>query len=451
MQTVFTSTNLVDFTKRSGFHMGQTYHMDGTFKTCLPFFQQLFTIHPNYRGHAFPLFYSLMTSKSNNSYVRLFQFIKTVIPEWSPRVISDYESGILSAVSQELRLSQHQGCWFHFCKGKCCKEFLATLSPFLRIGKELIPILARGIEGGGEKRRWSTCPRCQLIQTQCGEAILTDPQFLSLETSPDGTRVVPPQEWIPLLLANGTMTDPTRKDEKGSVSIRRPEVTPAEPEVLIVLPFDNPREDRNLYASRKPRSLYDGERLETYEGEEIRLQLEEKVSETEGCQKEVEERSSALLEQFADAERSTPPEAVDQFVAAAEELLHEVEVVTASQPNIEKSSEELPMIVDEGESEKPKSGDEKSVEGNVPQLTPLAESEWWDGEVAGNGDEAVAPTEAAESEESATPNEVVITAAVVAVQKEPQNWADYKKLEKKKVIFDINIQSLSDIVQAQYP
>uniref|UniRef100_T1J1B2 MULE transposase domain-containing protein n=1 Tax=Strigamia maritima TaxID=126957 RepID=T1J1B2_STRMM len=109
-------TKFLEGLQRSGFHMGQTYHMDGTFKTCPPFFQQLFTIHLNYRGHAFPLLYSLMTSKSNNSYIRLFQFIKTVIHDGSPRVISDYKLGILSVVSQELRLSQHQGCWFHFCK-----------------------------------------------------------------------------------------------------------------------------------------------------------------------------------------------------------------------------------------------------------------------------------------------------------------------------------------------
>ena len=55
--------------------------MDGTFDTVPPLFQQLYTIHRSIgatNSRILPVVYALMTHKSRNSYVRLFQEIKSI-------------------------------------------------------------------------------------------------------------------------------------------------------------------------------------------------------------------------------------------------------------------------------------------------------------------------------------------------------------------------------------
>lgn len=66
---------------------------------------------------AFPVVFALMKRKTANAYKAVFKYLKTIQPNLDPRtVISDYERAIKIAVSDEFPLTDHHGCWFHYCQ-----------------------------------------------------------------------------------------------------------------------------------------------------------------------------------------------------------------------------------------------------------------------------------------------------------------------------------------------
>ncbi|CAB4491472.1 unnamed protein product [Rhizophagus irregularis] len=93
--------------------------MDSTFKTVPTLFQQMYTIHALIGGennsHVFPMVYSLMTSKSKESYERLFQELVDFGKEnnqilFPPLIISDFEQVAINAAQiQALGLAVEYG------------------------------------------------------------------------------------------------------------------------------------------------------------------------------------------------------------------------------------------------------------------------------------------------------------------------------------------------------
>ena len=93
--------------------------MDGTFDAAPALYSQLFTLHVFEFGKLLPLVYCLLASKDRASYVTVFSVLKTKAQEiqltFAPQtIISDFESGLIAAVRDELLNAHHQGCYFHF-------------------------------------------------------------------------------------------------------------------------------------------------------------------------------------------------------------------------------------------------------------------------------------------------------------------------------------------------
>ena len=95
--------------------------MDGTFKTALIIFKQLYTIHAPVGGTNYkiaPLLYALMTAKSEELNKRLFQELNEMADqediELKPEfVITDFKIAVINAVKSEFPGVQNKGCFFH--------------------------------------------------------------------------------------------------------------------------------------------------------------------------------------------------------------------------------------------------------------------------------------------------------------------------------------------------
>ena len=93
--------------------------IDGTFDAVPALYTQLFTLHVFEQGKLLPLVYCLLSSKERAAYAEVFSVLKVKAQEmlvaFAPQTImSDYESGMIAAVRDELPNAHHQGCYFHF-------------------------------------------------------------------------------------------------------------------------------------------------------------------------------------------------------------------------------------------------------------------------------------------------------------------------------------------------
>ncbi|KAH9632905.1 hypothetical protein HF086_002727 [Spodoptera exigua] len=100
----------------------EDFYADGTFKSCSPPFDQLYTIHGDIGSTAnhtnlMPLVYALMSNRTTESYKILFMLIKAEIPKWSPkRIKTDYERAAMKAIVDVFPCVELKGCYFHFNK-----------------------------------------------------------------------------------------------------------------------------------------------------------------------------------------------------------------------------------------------------------------------------------------------------------------------------------------------
>ena len=90
--------------------------IDGTFKSCVEFFFQLFTIHAKLnRVRSIPCIYCLLPNKEQTTYERLFQILKDLNPDLNPEHISiDFELGLINACRMCWLLAIIWLCLFHF-------------------------------------------------------------------------------------------------------------------------------------------------------------------------------------------------------------------------------------------------------------------------------------------------------------------------------------------------
>src|ERR1043166_4851337 len=95
--------------------------MDGTFKSVPILFQQLYTIYVPVGGEEnsriFPMVYVLMTSRSEESYKRVFEELTELgnqadLDLSPPIVITDFEQAAINAIQFEFPDSIRKGCFF---------------------------------------------------------------------------------------------------------------------------------------------------------------------------------------------------------------------------------------------------------------------------------------------------------------------------------------------------
>ncbi|XP_065321616.1 uncharacterized protein LOC135929050 [Gordionus sp. m RMFG-2023] len=90
------------------------WYADGTFKTCPPLFQQIYTIHGMKHKTIIPAIYVLMASRRQQDYLNIFNQIKNFQIFLNPKVIIiDFELAALSAFKQSFPMTAMRGCLFH--------------------------------------------------------------------------------------------------------------------------------------------------------------------------------------------------------------------------------------------------------------------------------------------------------------------------------------------------
>ena len=89
--------------------------MNGTFKTSLELFFQVYTIHSCTANRVLPCVYALLPNKQQATYHRLFEILKEHQNALAPQnVMVDFELAVLSAIDALFPDSSKKGCFFHF-------------------------------------------------------------------------------------------------------------------------------------------------------------------------------------------------------------------------------------------------------------------------------------------------------------------------------------------------
>jgi hypothetical protein len=93
------------------------WSVDGTFKACPEVFYQLFVIHALIDSKALPMLYALLPNKLQNTYVELFESLKTLDQALEPvSVIVDLEQASINAIMHVFPNSRIAGCAFHLAQ-----------------------------------------------------------------------------------------------------------------------------------------------------------------------------------------------------------------------------------------------------------------------------------------------------------------------------------------------
>jgi len=74
---------------------------DGTFSSAPSLFYQLYTIHAVQYSNVLPSVYILLPNKKENTYKRMFQALKTIEPNLSPKTIMVDLSGVARNLPRE--------------------------------------------------------------------------------------------------------------------------------------------------------------------------------------------------------------------------------------------------------------------------------------------------------------------------------------------------------------
>lgn len=97
-------------------------YKDATFKSVPRPYMQFLTIHGFYRDRVIPFVYALMTDKHIGSYRQIMRHIKRryrrlTNNDLSPQnIVSDFETGMITAAETEIPQARMCGCFFHFCR-----------------------------------------------------------------------------------------------------------------------------------------------------------------------------------------------------------------------------------------------------------------------------------------------------------------------------------------------
>lgn len=101
-------------------NQGTCFFGDGTFKSCCPLFDQLYTIHmdvgsTNETTNVVPVVYALLPDRKQNTYFRLFRLLKDKMPQFNPQEFHiDFETAAINALTTVFSNVEIKGCNFHF-------------------------------------------------------------------------------------------------------------------------------------------------------------------------------------------------------------------------------------------------------------------------------------------------------------------------------------------------
>lgn len=99
---------------------GTEFFVDGTFKSCCPLFDQLYTLHVDLGSTeqstvVVPAAFALLPDRKESTYRSLFQLIRQCVPQFSPKKIHiDYEKAAINAIKEMFPETTIKGCNFHF-------------------------------------------------------------------------------------------------------------------------------------------------------------------------------------------------------------------------------------------------------------------------------------------------------------------------------------------------
>ena len=93
-------------------------YMHGIFKSSPHLYQQIYSLHSSYKDIVVPLVYTLLSTKSRQSYHDMLSKVHDRMAEldlvFNPAtIISDFESVIIPAMRHLFPVSQHRGCYCH--------------------------------------------------------------------------------------------------------------------------------------------------------------------------------------------------------------------------------------------------------------------------------------------------------------------------------------------------
>jgi hypothetical protein len=92
-------------------------YFDATFKVVPTIYYQLLTVFVPYADSAFPVLFALMSRKTEALYVRVFEKMKELVPQFSPSsAMADFEEASVSAFRRVFGDVNVTGCWFHFAQ-----------------------------------------------------------------------------------------------------------------------------------------------------------------------------------------------------------------------------------------------------------------------------------------------------------------------------------------------
>ena len=91
------------------------WYANGTFKTVLLLFHQLYTVHRLRKNDSLPLVFGLLPDKTEETYTKFLQEIKNIEPSCAPLSIRiDFERAMMNACLKEVLNIEINGCFFHF-------------------------------------------------------------------------------------------------------------------------------------------------------------------------------------------------------------------------------------------------------------------------------------------------------------------------------------------------
>ncbi|KII62458.1 hypothetical protein RF11_13829 [Thelohanellus kitauei] len=97
-------------------HGSSSIYFDATFKTVPSLFYQLFTIHGEYNGYIFLVFYALMQKKDQNEYSRIWNYLAYNYDFYFTNSLSDFERAAINAFQATFPNTTHSCCFFHFAQ-----------------------------------------------------------------------------------------------------------------------------------------------------------------------------------------------------------------------------------------------------------------------------------------------------------------------------------------------
>jgi len=92
-------------------------YFDATFKVVPTIYYQLFTLFVPFADFAFPVCYALMSRKTTELYVKVFQKLQQLVPQFAPTyAMADFEEASVAGFQHVYPDAGVGGCWFHYAQ-----------------------------------------------------------------------------------------------------------------------------------------------------------------------------------------------------------------------------------------------------------------------------------------------------------------------------------------------